>query len=169
VNSESFYAEIQPYSYLEILTTDYNVSITGESTKKITTSVTNTGNIKTEIRAGAFTSDDAIEVELKETDYSISPHQKAEIEFTIKEKKNRNGLYTVTFWVEDKELTNQGRITQNYQVQAKEDTFSLDDIPFLIPGAVILVLIVLIVLGYFFLKRRRERRIPLDDDIEIVV
>lgn len=169
VNSDTFFVDIQPYSFLEILNTDYNVSITGESSKKITASVTNTGNIKSEIRAGAFTSDEAIEIEFKETDYSISPYQKAEIEFTIKEKKNQNGLYTVTFWVEEKELTNQGRVTQNFQVQAKEDTFSLDDIPFLIPGAIILVLIIFVILGYLFIRRRRNRRIALDEDIELEV
>jgi len=169
VNSESFYVEIQPYSYLEILTTEYNISMSGDSSTKITASVTNTGNIKSEIRAGVDSSDEAIEIEIEETDFSISPFQKAEIEFTLTEKKNQNGLYTVTFWVEEKEQTNQGRITRDFAVQAKEKKFALKDIPFIIPGIVILTLALLIVLGFLFVRRRRNRRREFDTDLDIEV
>ena len=111
-------------------------------------------------------------MEIKDTDYTISPNQKAEVKVSIKDTKNRNGLYQVTFWVESVEYSNQGRVTQNLKVQVKEDRFSIMDIPFLMPGTVIMIVIIAIA-GVFMFFRRSRRRIykrgELTDDIEFEV
>lgn len=167
VNSDSAYIEIQPYSYLEVQNTEVNISLDGGSSRSVQVSVTNSGNSNADIMVGATADDPSIEVEIEETQYTISPNQKAEVELKIKDTKNENGLYQVTFWVESVDYSNQGRVTRNFRVQVKEDRFSIDDIPFLIPGAVLIVVAIAIGAGFMFLRKRRSRKRELNEDIEI--